>query len=656
MSEGGAAAGPPSPPKEAGPARALLRWAVGVFAGGDRVVALVGVGIVAWYVGTRGIYQGKASGDGFFGFMYLPGLVYFHTFDIAPNVPFWVPYLGHEKTGHVANACPIGPVLFWFPPYLVGLGIEAAGRSLAGVLTRLHLLGALVPMLPPIKLPPQPGQTAFDFWMAGLGSLAAGLCGVGLCFRVLCRKLGVTAARVGVVGGVLATPIVFYLVTQPLYQHATAFFCVTLFVERWDTYRSRGELTPQGLAILGALGGLAMEMRIQEAIFLLLPGVDVLRQLLSAVRQRRLADAGRHLGGGLLLGLCALLVFLPQIALWHYYFAALRTPQPAGHMRWGDPALVATLFGMRAGIFPWMPIFYAVVPGLWLARRPLGGLGLGLALLFVIELWVNASAWDHWGSWAFGPRRFTDATLTFAAGIGGLYHVAAERARRLGTRAAPRAVALIVGLCVAFNVLLAELVRAPGRLKSSGSGAFLASQWNTWARGPRWLGALLDRTGYPFVQPAGAIFALLHHVPLRTFEGVVGNYLIERDCRIHSVTNVSGFPFADPRAYVPEGIVGPPDKSGLVPVAPRVRILVPLFAVEPIDVTLTGDFGGKEAIATVRWNGTALPTKPSPRTLRIEVPTDLVHSRSRTNELELDLPPNTRLSTLDLRSKTDWWR
>ena len=39
----------------------------------------------------------------------------------------------------------------------------------------------------------------------------------------------------------------------------------------------------------------------------------------------------------------AALVFAPQLGAWIYYFGSLRPPQPHGHMRWWDPAIVASI-------------------------------------------------------------------------------------------------------------------------------------------------------------------------------------------------------------------------------------------------------------------------------------------------------------------------
>ena len=615
--------------------RGALAAVATIFWDRDRTIALLALALVAYYVGTRGIYQGKASGDGFFGFMYLPAAVYHHSLDIGPTVPQWIPYLGREPTGHVPNACPIGPVIFWVPTYLVALAVEK--------------VQALVTHAAPAALP---GQTAFDFWMAGLGSLAAGLAGIALMYRLLRRKLGDAAARFGTIAAVLATPLTWYLVTQPLYQHACAFFAVTLLVERWDAWRAEGPLGPKRLLWLGLMGGLAMTMRLQEAVWLLLPGLDVADEIVRAARRRDGRAIGRFLLGGVLLGVGALIAFSPQAALWRWFFGFFRPPQPPGHMRWGDPAIVAMIFSIRGGLLAWTPSLYLLIPGLFLGRRVLGGLAWRLALIFAIEVWVNAAAWDHWGSWTYGARRFTDGTVIFGAAFGGLWAWASERPR-------PTARRTLLGLFVffiAYNVFLMELVRGQ-RIKSSGAGAFPASTWVSWAKGPDWLGRAFDRVGYPFVQPAGWIYGLVYDVPPKTFEGVVGGYLLDRDSRIHAVLHDSGLDFANPGEHVPEGIAGPPSKDGMVPVSPRVRVLVPIPVAEPLGVRVSGAFGGREGAVHATWNGHPLMASPPGRgEARFDVPGELVHTRSRTNQLVLELPAGASLKRLDLESRGTWWR
>jgi hypothetical protein len=496
-----------------------------------------------------------------------------------------------------------------------------------------------------------PGQTDFDFWMAGLGSLATGLLGVAVLFRLVARKLGVGAARFGTVCATLGSPLVWYLVTQPLYQHACAFFAVTLLVERWDAWR--GAMDRRRWAALGALGGLAMLMRLQEAMWLLLPGLDALFALVAAARAHRLRDLREVALGGALLGAVAALVFAPQLALWHWFFGFIRPPQPPGHMRWLDPALVATIFSTRAGLLPWVPLGYLVAPGLALARRRLDGLAWRLALLFAVELWVNASAWDHWGSYAFGPRRFTDATVVLAFGLAGLWSWLAPRAPRWRYALASIAAAAILG-----NGVLMESLRA-GRTKSSGSAAYPASTWLEWVHGPKLVGKAFDAIGFPFCQPAGWIYALVYKVPVRTFEAVVGNYFLQRDCRIHGALTAGSLDFSDHEQFIVEGVTGPPVGQGAArrrPVGRRVRLLVPLFARESVGLRLTGTFHGGERAVRLTWNGEVLPAKVGRDEVSFQVPEGSVHTRARTNVVVLELPDGVLLKSLDFTSLGNYWR
>ena len=627
-------------------ARQLVRaWTA--LTAGDRVIAVLAVVVFAYFCATPGIFQGKASGDGLLGFFYLPGLVFHHSLDMAgPGGTFWISRLGLEQTKHLANPCPIGTVPLWLPTYLLGLGVK-----------KLVMLFVTLPAAEASsKVYPMGG---FDYWMAGLGSLISGLCGVALGFRLIARKLGVGAARFAMVTTVLATPLAWYFANQPLYQHACAFFVVTLLVERWDAWR--GAMTLGRWALLGVIGGAAMLMRVQEAVWLLVPGLDAAYLVLANVRHDRRAARDALLGGVVLVAV-TVIVFSPQLLIWKYFFGTFRTPQPPGHMRWLDPGLLAMLFSMRGGLIAWSPILYFFIPGLLLSRKELDGLAWRMGLLFLIVWWVNASAWDHWASWTFGARRFTDSSVIFAVGLGGFWRWASRVTWRR------RFLLGVTVFLILWNGLLMELVRQR-KVKSSGAFAYPASTWIGWAHGPGWLGRILDRTGYPFVQPVGWIYALIYRAPVTTFEGVVGNYLLERDCHNHDVVLMNQLKFVDDLVFVVEGIAhapegGWPASQVLVPVTgTRARVLIPLAGKEPVRVKLLGQFNARESEVRVSWNGRALKTTTARASkpgafdeVRFEVPIEIVHTRARTNELVMEgLPAGAKVARLDFESFTRWY-
>src|SRR5881409_1322856 len=108
----------------------------------DPVLAAVFASLLAYYAATPGIFQGKASGDGLAGFLYLPGIVFHRTIDLGISAPdiARVLALAPEATGHVANPVPIGVVPLWMPFYLLGLVCQALLRM------------------------PISGRSAIDFW------------------------------------------------------------------------------------------------------------------------------------------------------------------------------------------------------------------------------------------------------------------------------------------------------------------------------------------------------------------------------------------------------------------------------------------------------------------------------------------------------------
>jgi hypothetical protein len=623
----------------------------------DPVLGLVFLVLVLHYVGTRGIFEGKASGDGVIAFLYFPGLVYHHTFDLSPvALPHIVSSFGREPaSGLVANPNPIGPPLLWVPFYgLVVVGKWLIGGALA--LIGAHAPSGLVKWYQFERL----HHGEFDYWLTGLGTLLFGLVGVSRLFVLLRRRLSLGAARFAVAASVLASPLWWYLTTQPLYQHGCAFFAVTLFVERWDAYRSQSPdgYTLRHAAILGALGGLCLLMRTQQGLWLILPAADLLTAFLRGLfatglspdeRRRRV---GQAVLAGLVFAVCLLVVFSPQALLWKHYYGSIRPPQRAGHIRWHDPALVAMLFSMRAGLFPWIPILYLVVPGLlWLLWRRSAGLALPLCLILVFagQVYVNAAVYDFHASWAFGPRRFTECVVVLGLGLAGLWQACGRRGRK--------ALLVCAILAIVWNGFLIELVRQR-RVKSSSSGAYPASVWVRWAQGPAWLGRAFDRVGFPFAQPAGLIFGLIHGVPIRTFEGIVGNHPLERDIGHREIVSSRTIHFNDiDRTYVVSGIEPPTGASPAVhPIQPEVRLLVPLRAREPLRLHIIAQIKNPAAIG-LRWNGAALPVRERASGLVVEVPEALTRSHARVNELVLSgLTPDDKLYQLDFESLGTWWR
>jgi hypothetical protein len=491
------------------------------------------------------------------------------------------------------------------PFYLVACAIATVGKW-------LHLLNA-------------PPDSPFHAWMAGLGSLAAALVGMRQVYVLIERHLGRAAARLGAIVSVWATPIAWYAVTQPLYQHAAAFGCVALLIERWDA--TRGDPSWKRFALLGAIGALAMWMRPQEGIFLLLPGVE------AAVYVVRGPQRKEFLVGGIALVVATLVIFFPETLVWHYYTGKFSPPQWEP-IRWRVPLIVNVLFSTRSGLFPWSPIVYASAIGVALARRA-RGLAWALTAIFALDVYVCSGAWLPSAAYSYGARRLSDGAPLFALGAALLY----ERVRW------KRAVVGFTAFCVALCIVTMEMQRI-GHVPSSGGKARTAGTYLEEAHGPLVLQKLFDAVGYPFVQPVGWLYALKWHAPLDAFDGVVGNFQLDTDGQWFTILP-DGKTLTlnwDRRAAVAAGLDVPRDKKQPTRVTGPVRLLLYMFDTQGVAIKVVGRFADGPVAA--RWNDTAVVIEQqAPDHLLLHIPKSAV--RIETNELDLDLPAGTTLDKLE---------
>jgi hypothetical protein len=607
----------------AGWLRRALRWV----SAGDRVLGLVMLVMLVYYAATPGIFEGKGSGDGIVNFSFLPSVLLHHTLDMSRTVAATHHWALPVMNGRMTNFTPIGPPIAWLPFYAFGLLLEAAARAVTSAFQA------------------QPfGVGRFQYWMCGLGTLIYGLLGIRALFRLCQRRLGTGAARWAVVGAVFGTPLGFYLLHQPLYQHGLSFACCAVLIERWDAWRPHPSVRQQ--AALGALGGAAALIRQQDILFLLPPFWDLARASLAQFRSpsdpQRWQALGRSLRSAMLMALVASAVIAPQLLVWHHYFGEFQSPlTDVGYLRWRNPSVLGMLFSMRGGLLSWTPIVYLAACGLVLARRQLP-VGM-FAALFLLQLYVNASVWDWWSSWSYGARRFCDVMVVVGVGLGALWHCQKRRLLRITVAGA---MALLIG----WNVVTMEYVRTRATPSSAGV------TWAAWerlaaVRAPGWLVAVFRRLGWPFVWPASIPFALRHSVPIRTFEEVYGAYFLYHDFWEHQPRDAAAnVRTSVGRRYLASGFGEPDPQTGAVliegvPSRPAL-LLMPLFKSEPIRVHLDGSFS--PGPLELRWNGLPVVARREPTGLGFELPRERV--RQEINRLELVAPPRSGLLAIRLES------
>lgn len=511
------------------------------------------------------VASSQANGDGIYYYAYLRSLVFDRDLDFENDYELLGnPFKPEENrvTGKVENPFPAGTVLYWLPTLGAAHLVLGAGRLLG--LSDDQLDGT------------SPTYQRFVFY----GSLLWGFGVLLLTFCLARRVCGEGTAALAAVGLVMATPLIWYMRYQAAYSHAVSAFAVAAFAAYWYVTLFRKQ--SRHWAVLGLLAGLAMLVRPQNAAHMVLPLGEWLLLAGGALRRRDLGGAGRLIGLGTLFGLCAMVAFLPQVAVWKVLYGSWFTiPQGHSFMLWEHSRWVETLFSSRNGLFARTPLVYLAVIGLLVmaSRRQDKEqhiAGWLMLLAFALQVYINGSTRDWYGGWAHGGRRFLGCSLYFGLGLATLLSVLTPRRKGAGRWLAVGASALLVLFFSLFNInLMDKLILADKHISRSES---MAIHWRAV------LGVGFDRVyqviGNPGSIPANWVFALRSGAPPSRYDEVSGLQLFEPIMFLGKQRDFYQHPFAD-RGLTLSGFgdVDTVDEvKGIWATGPRAKLLLPLRA------------------------------------------------------------------------------
>jgi hypothetical protein len=367
--------------------------------------------ILPWIFGVAALlllavtFRPVIEGDGVGYYAYLHAVLVSHSLDfaneysaaIASHTPLFLPLVStRTATGHLADFFPVGPAILSAPAYLVALALHGSGEPQYG----------------------SPFVEAFS-----LASLLYCLVALGICYR-LATSIVVSrrAVLIGVLGATFATPLVYYMLTDPSYSHTFSVFCVSAFLYVWWTGPPR---TYKGWFGLGLLGGLMAMTRFQDGLLVAIVLIDF----------RRLRWPALLLIPGLLVG------FAPQLVVDQAQFGTWLPQRLAGQAL--DPLhghYLAVLFSSHDGLLIWAPIALLAAAGFFLIKDR--RMKIACVLAFVLELVISGSVPDDVGA-AFGPRRLLDLIPFAVVGIAAV-----------AVRVGPRFDWPIVGALCAWNLTL----------------------------------------------------------------------------------------------------------------------------------------------------------------------------------------------------------
>jgi hypothetical protein len=348
--------------------------------------------------------------DGVFYYAYARSLVIDHDLDFANEYAhFQIPTSKYSLTpiGHVPNKYAIGPALLWMPFFLAAHVIALTGHAL-GIRIAADGYGYLY-------------QAAIS-----IGSIVYGALGFWLAFLCARRMFSqlATVAAVGILW--LASNFFYYLVFEPSMAHMVSLFSVALLLTIW-LLRFWNADTPAlaQAAILGAAGGLVLLVRLQDAIFLLLPCGYLLVRCIQEWRAGKLHQAQRWFCCGLITAVMTLIAFLPQIIVWQQIYGTWAvSPYLSDHtptFYWLQPQLGGVLFSTFHGLFTWHPIYLFALGGLAVVAQRDRRLALALVGLLLLDLYVVAAWWSWWQGDSFGGRMFLSAMWIWVLGLAGCF-------------------------------------------------------------------------------------------------------------------------------------------------------------------------------------------------------------------------------------------
>lgn len=329
------------------------------------------------------------------------------------------PSRGRTATGLVPNALSVGPGLIWMP---------------AIALTHLWLSwtgGATDPLLLAAPYYAAAAATTIFFLLASALLLV----------RALSERFGRTEALIAVLAVLLASPLLYYVLVQPLMSHGLTFAFVAGCLV--FTFRAERERELHQWALCGVMLGLAMLCRAQAAPLLFVVAAGLWR---ARAGWKEMLAAGAS----------ALVTFAPQLLVWRIVYGSFVTiPQGDAFIEWTGAHALDVLVSADKGLFNWHPVLLFGLVGLVVAMRGLGAYALAALAVFAFTTYLNGSLVDWHASAAFGGRRFDVVLPLLAIGLAALL----ARSRRVLARRPLLLPASFLILASLWNVSLIDGLR-----------------------------------------------------------------------------------------------------------------------------------------------------------------------------------------------------
>jgi len=302
-------------------------------------------------------------------------------------------YTKKTITGHVADKYPIGQALLWLPFFLIAhLSVLICNSAGFRILADGYSF---------------PYQV-----IIGFGSVVYGMAGLFLIFKTLALFYKKEYSALSVFLVLLGTNLHYYFVWEPAMVHLSSMFVVSLFIYLFLV--TKGTSNPRRFIILGALYGLMIIVRYQNALF----GAIVLLEYVDGEALFTWKKTVR----GLLYGAAGFSLFLiPQMVFWKVVFGSWVVCSYGNEsFDFFHPHFLWVLFSSRHGLISWTPMVVFFCIGLFFVIQRIQWLGIVSLGVFLLQLYVNSSWWCWWFGASYGSRAFIECSFVFCLGMAAL--------------------------------------------------------------------------------------------------------------------------------------------------------------------------------------------------------------------------------------------
>lgn len=199
-------------------------------------------------------------------------------------------------------------------------------------------------------------------------------------------------------------------------------------------------------ALLGALGGLMMDVYYVNAIVLLLPLLESLGGYPMALRGK---EPGRILANNALFCVTLFAAFLPTLIAKKVIYGGYLRFGYTERWYWNSPAFFKVCFSSDHGLFTWTPILILAVAGFYCLRKYDRQLAFYSIAVFVGYLYAMG-CYENWhGVSSFGSRFFVGLTALFILGLAALFDWFARAWR---TQLVPTLGSGVVAILILWNL------------------------------------------------------------------------------------------------------------------------------------------------------------------------------------------------------------